>query len=56
METELQDKHAKRKMKTTIRKLVVELKKTVNEIIFNAITYQLNIAIKSRTKAKKTAS
>ena len=56
METELQDKHhAKRKMKIAIKKFQFQLRRTVNNIIFDAIMYQLNIAIKSQTKLKKPA-
>ena len=54
MEKELQVKHlTKRKMKTKIRKSVFELRRTVNNIIFNAIMYLLDIVIKSLAKAKR---
>ena len=45
--TELQEKHhAKRKMETKIRKLAFDLKRTISDIIFNAIIYHLTIVIK----------
>lgn len=57
METELQDKHhAKRKMKIAIRKFQFQLRRTVNNMTFKAIMYQLNIAIKSQTKQKKPSA
>ena len=52
MEAELKDKHnSKKKLKNIIRRLTFDLKRKVSFILFTAIIYQLNIAIKSRSKA-----
>ena len=52
MEAELKDKHnSKKKLKNIIRRLKFDLKRKVSFILFTAIIYQLNIAIKSRSKA-----
>ena len=53
MEAELKDKHnSKKKLKNIIRRLTLDLKRKVNFILLTVIIYQLNIAIKSRSKAK----
>ena len=52
MEGDLKDKHnSKEKLKNIIRSLSFDLKRKVSFILFTAIIYQLNIAIKSRSKA-----
>ena len=52
MEAELKDKHnLKKKLKNIIRRLTFDLKRKVSFILINAIIYQLNIAVKSRSKA-----
>ena len=52
MEAELKDKHnSKKKLKNIIRRLTFDLKRKVSFILFTAIIYQLNIAIKSQSKA-----
>ena len=53
-QTELKDKHcSKSKLKTMIRRLTFDLKRKVIFTLFNAIIYQLNIAIKIRSKATR---
>ena len=53
MEAELKDKHnLKKKLKNIIRILTLDLKRKNSFILFTAITYQLNIAIKNRSKTK----
>ena len=52
MEAEINDKHTlKKKLKNIIRKLKFDLKREVSSILFISVTYQLNIAIKSQSKA-----
>ena len=53
MEAELKDKHnLKKKLKDIIRRLTFDLKRKVSFILFNFNNiYQLNISIKSRSKA-----
>ena len=52
MEAELKDKsHSKKKLKSIIRRLTFDLKRKVSFILFTAIIHQLNIAIKSQSKA-----
>ena len=52
MEGEIKDKHnSKKKLKNIIRSLTFDLKRKVSFILFTAIIYQLNIAIKSQSKA-----
>ena len=52
IQTELKDKHRlKSKLKNMIRRLTFDLKRKVIFTLFNAIIYQLNIAIKIRSKA-----
>ena len=52
LKAELKDKHnSKKKLKNIIRRLTFDLKRKVSFILFTAIIYQLNIAIKSRSKA-----
>ena len=54
METELQAKHqTKKKITREIKQLTNQLKRTVNIIIFNAIVYKLDVAVKSRLEAVK---
>ena len=51
-QTELKDKHrSKSKLKNMIRRLTFDLKRKVIFTLFSAIIYQLNIAIKIRSKA-----
>ena len=52
IQTELKDKHnSTLKLKNEIRRLTFDLKRKVIFTLFNAIIYQLNIAIKIRSKA-----
>ena len=52
MEAEQEDKHnSKKKLKNIIRRQTFDLKRKVSFLLFNAIIYQLNIAIKSLSKA-----
>ena len=52
MEAEINDKHTlKKKLKNIIRKLKFDLKREVSSILFISVTYQLNIIIKSQSKA-----
>ena len=52
MKAELKDKrHSKKKLKSIIRRLTFDLKRKVSFILFTAIIHQLNIAIKSQSKA-----
>ena len=52
MKAELKDKHnSKKKLKNIIRRLTFDLKRKVSFILFTATIYQLDIAIKSRSKA-----
>ena len=52
MEVELNDKHnSKEKLKNIIRRLTFDLKRKVSFILFTVVIYQLNTAIKSRSKA-----
>ena len=52
MKAELKDKpNSKEKLKYIIRRLTFDVKRKVSFILFTAITYQLNIAIKSQSKA-----
>ena len=54
IQTELKDKHRwKSKLKNMIRRLTFDLKRKVIFTLFNAIIYQLNIAIKIRSKATR---
>ena len=52
MQTELKDKHnSKEKLKNIIGRLTFDLKRKASFILFTAIIWQLNIAMKNRSKA-----
>ena len=52
MEAKLKDRHnSKKKLKSIFKRLTFDLKRKVSFILFTVIIYQLNVAIKSRSKA-----
>ena len=47
----LQNKHfEKQKLKKDFREINISLKSSLNIILYNAVTHQINIAIKSKVK------
>ena len=54
METEMQNKHQKRKIKKQIRDIKFQLKSLLTLILYNTLLHQINVAVTSRVNAIMT--
>ena len=54
METEMQNKHQKRKIKKQIRDIKFQLKSLLTLILYNTLLHQMNVAVTSRVNAIMT--